>query len=73
VVGWALNSGIVDPTLPAHRVVNAAGLLTGKIHFHPPEAMQLRLEQEGIEIKADKVINFAEKFWDPSLELELFS
>jgi methylated-DNA-protein-cysteine methyltransferase-like protein len=71
VVGWALNlSHSQEPFVPAHRVVNRNGLLTGKIHFHPPSAMQELLENEGVMVENDAVVNFAERFWDPMRELE---
>jgi len=66
VVGYAMNkSHTFDPSIPAHRVVNRNGLLTGKAHFNPPSIMQELLEKEGIEIKEDQIVNFKEKFWDP--------
>lgn len=67
MVGWALNGCPED--VPAHRVVNRNGLLTGKHHFSPPEEMQRRLEDEGIRVKADQVQDFERLFWDPSNEL----
>ena len=72
VVGYAMNtcSG-VKPKVPAHRVVNRNGLLTGKHHFSPPEKMQQLLEKEGIKVKDDKVVAFDRLFWDPMKELEL--
>ena len=71
VVGWALNSSHgMDPFVPAHRVVNRDGLLTGKVHFNPPSAMQELLENEGVKVETDQVINFRELFWDPMIELE---
>ena len=71
VVGWALNSSHgMDPFVPAHRVVNRDGLLTGKVHFNPPSAMQELLENEGIKVETDQVINFRALFWDPMIELE---
>ena len=70
VVGYAMNaSHQVDPPVPAHRVVNRDGLLTGKMHFSPPESMQLRLEREGVKVLNDQVQSFPEKFWDPEQEL----
>jgi methylated-DNA-protein-cysteine methyltransferase-like protein len=72
MVGWAMNgSGRVRPKVPAHRVVNRQGLLTGKIHFNPPEQMQALLEKEGIEVVDDQVQDFEKKFWDPAKELGL--
>lgn len=70
MVGWALNSCHSQPDfIPAHRVVNRNGLLTGKRHFGNSTTMQQLLENEGFVIKDDQIINFKEKFWDPSLEL----
>ena len=72
MVGWAMNgSHRVRPKVPAHRVVNRQGLLTGKIHFDPPEKMQQLLEKEGITVVDDQVQDFKNKFWDPSKELGL--
>jgi methylated-DNA-protein-cysteine methyltransferase related protein len=72
MVGWAMNSAHrVKPKVPAHRVVNRKGLLTGKMHFAHPEQMQELLEKEGIEVKDDQVQEFQKKFWDPAKELEL--
>lgn len=71
MVGWAMNaSHTAIPPVPAHRVVNASGLLTGKHHFETPFDMQEKLEAEGIRIKNDKVIKFKDCFWDPMLELD---
>lgn len=72
MVGWAMNGSFrVQPKVPAHRVVNRQGMLTGKIHFNPPEKMQQLLEKEGICVKDDQVQDFEKKFWDPSIELGL--
>ena len=72
MVGWAMNSsGRVKPKVPAHRVVNRQGLLTGKVHFDPPEKMQELLEKEGIRVVNDKIQDFQKKFWDPAKELGL--
>lgn len=72
MVGWAMNGAhTVRPKVPAHRVVNRNGLLTGKHHFGEPERMQELLEKEGLKVKKDQVINFKERFWDPAIELEL--
>lgn len=71
VVGWALNASHgMNPFVPAHRVVNRDGLLTGKVHFNPPSAMQELLENEGVKVDSDQVINFRELFWDPMIELK---
>jgi methylated-DNA-protein-cysteine methyltransferase related protein len=70
MVGWAMNaSHVMVPKVPAHRVVNRNGLLTGKMHFSPPEKMQELLEKEGVRVEEDKVVEFKERFWDPSIEL----
>lgn len=70
LVGWALNSR-TDILIPAHRVVNRNGLLTGKMHFATATLMQELLEQEGIKIENDKVVDFQRKLWDPEIELKL--
>jgi len=70
MVGWALNVSHHDHEfIPAHRVVNRKGLLTGKYHFGNSTTMAQLLENEGIIIENDQIINFEEKFWDPSREL----
>ena len=70
LVGWAMNaSHSSDRSIPAHRVVNRNGMLTGKMHFPSPTAMQERLETEGIKIVNDQIQNFEKHFWDPSVEL----
>lgn len=69
MVGWAMNAAHGDHSIPAHRVVNRAGLLTGKHHFATPAEMQRRLEREGISVKKDKIQNFEKIFWDPAKEL----
>ena len=70
MVGWAMNaSHNSDVFIPAHRVVNRNGLLTGKHHFGNSTTMQQLLENEGIIIEDDCIINFGEKFWDPLSEL----
>ena len=71
MVGWAMNACHSMPDVPAHRVVNRQGLLTGKMHFENATAMEERLLAEGVKVKNDKVQNFADVNWDPSLELEL--
>lgn len=70
MVGWALN-GSSDKNVPAHRVVNRNGLLTGKHHFQPPERMQELLEAEGVKVVDDKVVDFKNLFWDPLKDLEI--
>lgn len=69
MVGWAMNAAHQSNDIPAHRVVNRQGLLTGKHHFHPPSAMQKSLEKEGIRVAKDQVQDFDRHFWDPSTEL----
>ena len=70
MVGWALNVCYTKPDfIPAHRVVNRNGILTGKFHFGNTTTMQQLLENEGIIIEDDRILNFREKFWDPSTEL----
>jgi methylated-DNA-protein-cysteine methyltransferase-like protein len=70
-VGWAMNaSHSVRTTVPAHRVVNRLGLLSGKAHFNPPEAMQQSLEREGIVVVNDAIQNWNTVFWDPAIELK---
>ena len=72
MVGWAMNNAHQqNPPVPAHRVVNRIGQLTGKIHFGSPNEMELLLQQEGIEVKKDAIVNFKTVFWDPSIELAL--
>jgi methylated-DNA-protein-cysteine methyltransferase-like protein len=69
MVGWAMNQAHVFPDIPAHRVVNRLGLLTGKHHFPAPYAMQQLLESEGIKVENDRIIDFGKHFWDPEKEL----
>ncbi len=72
MVGWAMNSSHhVHPPVPAHRVVNRNGLLSGKMHFDYPEQMQELLEKEGVKVIDDQVQNFERLFWDPVKELGL--
>lgn len=70
MVGWAMNQAH-GKDVPAHRVVNSKGLLTGKHHFGPPDKMQKLLEKEGIEVANDQVMDFENIFWNPMIELEL--
>ena len=70
MVGWAMNlSHHQEIYVPAHRVVNRNGLLTGKIHFGSPDQMQELLENEGVIIENDEVVDFKTLFWDPMTEL----
>ena len=70
VVGYAMNASHQNYDIPAHRVVNRVGLLTGKHHFSGTNLMKNLLESEGIKIKNDRVINFEKVVWDPSKELD---
>lgn len=70
MVGWALNNLKEERAyVPAHRVVNREGFLSGKLFFNPPSAMEERLEKEGIKVENDKIIDFPTVFWHPR-ELE---
>ena len=70
MVGWAMNdSHRVKPKVPAHRVVNRMGMLSGKFHFEDHMAMQRLLEKEGIKVVDDKIVNFSQHFWDPAKEM----
>ena len=69
MVGWAMNACHGLKNVPAHRVVNSQGLLTGKHHFGTPTAMQRGLEKDGIKVTKDKVQDFEKRFWDPGKEL----
>ncbi|MCB9015194.1 MAG: MGMT family protein [Lentimicrobiaceae bacterium] len=72
MVGWAMNaSHNSSQPVPAHRVVNRNGILTGKHHFEGYELMQQLLESEGALIEDDRITNFRELFWDPAIELSL--
>ncbi|MFT6500521.1 MAG: methylated-DNA-protein-cysteine methyltransferase-like protein [Crocinitomicaceae bacterium] len=71
MVGWAMNAAHDLNDVPAHRVVNRIGLLTGKMHFADPDQMERLLRKEGIAVEKDKIVNFKEVYWDPSIELEL--
>ena len=71
-VGWAMNAAhFQKEPVPAHRVVNRLGMLSGKHHFASPYAMQEALEAEGIEVENDQIQNFTSVFWDPAIELAL--
>ena len=71
MVGWAMNACMNRNDVPAHRVVNRLGMLTGKMHFPTPTAMQERLEAEGIIVENDKIKDFKTLNWEPALELKL--
>jgi len=72
MVGWAMNAaGTAKPKVPAQRVVNRNGMLTGKHHFSTPTAMEEMLKKDGVAIKDDTVVDFKKRFWDPSEALAL--
>ena len=72
LVGYAMNNCAgVKPKVPAHRVVNRNGALTGKHHFDSPTKMEELLKKEGIKVKDDHVVDFKDIFWDPLIELAL--
>ena len=66
MVGWAMNAAHTRPDVPAHRVVNRIGMLTGKHHFGGPRVMQQLLEQEGHQIVDDQIVDFETVFWKPT-------
>lgn len=68
MVGWAMN-GAFGKDVPAHRVVNSKGLLTGKHHFKRPNTMEALLKKDGVKVSNDKIVDFTEIFWNPSQEL----
>jgi methylated-DNA-protein-cysteine methyltransferase related protein len=69
MVGWAMNASHKYSDIPAHRVVNRNGLLTGKFHFSDENEMKKRLYKERILVKNDKIIDFQKIYWDPTIEL----
>ena len=70
MVGWAMNGAhSVTPKVPAHRVVNRNGMLSGKHHFETPTKMEELLKKEGIVVKEDVIVNFKKVFWDPATEV----
>ncbi|HNR54443.1 MAG TPA: MGMT family protein [Flavobacteriales bacterium] len=72
IVGYCMNNAhTVRPKVPAHRVVNRIGMLSGKHHFGSPSAMEYLLKKEGVKVKKDQVVDFQKKFWDPAVELGL--
>ena len=72
LVGYGMNNAhVVKPSVPAHRVVNSAGLLTGKHHFATPTRMADLLKKEGVQVKKDQVVDFKKKFWEPMVEMGL--
>ncbi|MEO6584305.1 MAG: MGMT family protein [Ferruginibacter sp.] len=72
MVGWAMNGAHqVKPKVPAQRVVNRNGMLSGKAHFGEPDAMEKLLNKDGVLVKNDTIVNFEKIFWDPAIELAL--
>ena len=71
MVGWAMNASHQFADIPAHRVVNRNGLLSGKNHFETPNQMEKLLVAEGLIIQQDQIREFQKVFWDPMLELDL--
>lgn len=70
MVGWAMNGASkTNPAVPAHRVVNRLGILSGKHHFATPNEMERLLKKEGVKVKDDRIIDFKKIFWDPVQEL----
>ncbi len=71
MVGWAMNGAHqVRPKVPAHRVVNRNGMLSGKHHFPTPDAMEELLRKEGVMVENDTIVDFKKHFWDPAAEIE---
>jgi len=69
MVGWALNASHIDDSIPAHRVVNRNGLLSGKHHFKGSNLMQQLLENENIKVENNHIVDFEKLFWDPNIDL----
>lgn len=69
MVGWAMNAAHGMPDVPAHRVVNRNGMLSGKMHFDTPARMESLLKKEKVKILNDQVVDFEKLFWDPAVEL----
>jgi len=69
MVGWALNASHLDDSIPAHRVVNRNGLLSGKHHFKGSNLMQQLLENENIKVENNHIVDFEKLFWDPNIDL----
>lgn len=70
MVGWAMNGAHnVKPKVPAQRVVNRNGMLSGKAHFDTPTHMEELLKKDGVAVKNDTVVDFEKRFWDPAVEL----
>ncbi len=71
MVGWAMNGASVMKDIPAHRVVNRNGMLSGKMHFGTPTRMEELLKKEKIKVVDDTIVDFEKKFWNPAVELSL--
>jgi methylated-DNA-protein-cysteine methyltransferase-like protein len=72
MVGWAMNAAHdAKPKVPAHRVVNRNGMLSGKAHFKTPAQMEELLKKEKIKVEKDTIVDFEKLFWDPAKELGL--
>jgi methylated-DNA-protein-cysteine methyltransferase related protein len=72
MVGWAMNAaGTATPKVPAQRVVNRNGMLSGKAHFKTPDHMENLLKKDGVTVKDDTVVDFEKRFWDPAIALNL--
>lgn len=71
IVGWAMHGAHNVKDVPAHRVVNSAGRLSGKAHFSDPDRMEALLRSEGIAVKEDKIVDFKKVFWDPEEGLKI--
>ena len=71
MVGWAMNGAHVMKDIPAHRVVNRNGMLSGKMHFATPTRMEELLKKEKIKVVDDTIVDFEKQFWDPAVELSL--
>ena len=71
MVGWAMNGAHLMNDIPAHRVVNRNGMLSGKMHFATPTRMEELLKKEKVKVVDDVIVDFEKKFWDPALELSL--
>lgn len=71
MVGWAMNGASSQKDVPAHRVVNRNGMLSGKMHFATPTRMEELLKKERIRVVDDRIVDFEKKFWDPAEELSM--
>lgn len=71
MVGWAMNGAHNQQGIPAHRVVNRNGMLSGKMHFATPTQMEELLKKEKIRVVDDVIVDFEKKFWDPAVELQI--